>query len=80
MSRIKGVRDDEAGFITSRIFRAAGKMRGAIPEPLRLMAKSGGVFWACVGFELGMRRAKSLEARIKSLVSLKAASMVGCVF
>jgi hypothetical protein len=80
MSRIEGLKDSEAGFIVGRIFKAAGKMRGAIPEPLRLMARNGGVLWAAVGFELGFGRAKSLDDKIKSLVSLKAASMVGCLF
>jgi hypothetical protein len=80
MSRIEGLQDKDAGFIARRIFKAAGKMRGAVPEPLRLMARNSGVMWAAVGFELGIGRAKSLDEKIKSLASLKAASMVGCLF
>jgi len=80
MSRIEGLKDDEAGFVFRRIFKAAGKMRGAVPEPLRLMARNSGVMWAAVGFELGIGRAKSLDDKIKALASLKAASMVGCLF
>lgn len=80
MSRIKGVRDDEAGFVTRSVFRIAAKQVGAVPEPLRIMARSGGVMWACGSFQLCLDRAKSLEPRIKELASLKAASMVGCVF
>lgn len=80
MSRIKGVRDSEAGFLTGQIFRAAAKPFGKVAEPLRLMAKSTGVLWACIGFELGIRRAKSLDPKLKGLASLKAASMIGCLF
>ena len=80
MSRIKGVEDNEAGFLTRQIFRAAARMRGSVPDPLRLMARSGGVMWAGAGFELGIGRAKSLDPGLKGLASLKAASMVGCLF
>lgn len=80
MSRIEGLKDHEAGLIQRRIFKEAQKQRGAVAEPLRLMARNSGVMWAAVGFELGIGRAKSLEAKIKELASLKVASMVGCVF
>ncbi len=80
MPRIEGLQDKDAGFIFRRIFKAAGKVRGAVPEPLRLMARNRGVMWAAVGYELGIGRAKSLDGKIKSLASLKAASMIGCLF
>jgi hypothetical protein len=80
MSRIEGVQDQDAGFIVGRVFKSAGKMVGDVPEPLRLMAKSGGAFWANIGFELGLGRAKSVDDKLKTLASIKVASMVGCVF
>lgn len=80
MPRIEGIKDQEAGFLAGRIFKAAAKMRGAVPEPLRLMARSSAVMWADVGFELAIGRAKSLDPKIKNLASLKVASMVGCLF
>ncbi len=80
MSRIKGVDDQEAKFLTRQIFRGAARQVGAVPDPMRLMAKSGGVLWATTGFELGIGRARSLDPNLKVLASLKAASMVGCLF
>jgi hypothetical protein len=80
MSRIKGLQDDEAGFVQRNVFRMAGKQLGAVPEPLRVMAKSGGVLWAAGAFQICFDRAKSVEPKIKVLASLKAASMVGCLF
>jgi len=80
MSRIEGLKDSELGFIVRRIFKEAKKLRGAVPDPLRLMARSSGVLWAAIGFELGIGRAKSLDDKLKSLASLKVASMVGCLF
>lgn len=80
MSRIEGLKDNEAGFIVRQVFKQAAKVAGAVPEPLRLMARNSGVISAAVGFELGFGRAKSLDDKIKQLATLKAASMVGCVF
>ena len=80
MSRIEGLKDSEVSFIVGRIFKAAGKLRGAVPEPVRLMAKSSAALWAAIGFELGIGRGKSVDDKLKSLASLKVASMVGCVF
>ena len=80
MSRMKGVQDDEAGIIVRTVFRMAAKQLGAVPEPLRVMAKSSGVMSAAGAFQTCFDRAKSVEPKIKVLASLKAASMVGCLF
>ncbi len=39
MARIDGISDEEAGFITGRIFGVAAKQAGRVPDPLRIMAK-----------------------------------------
>ena len=80
MARIEGIRDGEASFLQRFVFRTAAKRTGAVPSPLRLMAKSSGLMWAAGLFMLSFDRAKSVEAKHKDLVCLKAASMIGCVF
>ena len=80
MARIKGIQDDEAGFIQRFVFRTAAKQAGAVPDPLRIMARSSGTMWAAGGFQIGFDRAKRVEPKLKFLASLKAASMIGCVF
>ena len=80
MARIEGLRDEEASFLQRHVFQTAAKQTGAVPNPLRIMAKSPGLMWAAGLFTLSFDRAKSLEAKHKSLVCLKAASMIGCVF
>lgn len=80
MARIKGIQDDEAGFIERFVFRMAAKQIGAVPDPLRIMAKSRGTMFAAGGFQTGFDRAKRVEPKLKYLVSLKASSMIGCVF
>ena len=80
MARIKGTSDREASFFQRFIFRTAAKQAGAVPEPLRIMAKSGGVMLGAGLFQTGFDRAKSVEPKLKFLASLKAASMIGCLF
>ena len=80
MARIKGLSDEEAGFVTRAIFRSAKKMVGQVPDPLRIQARNGAVMWAAGGFEMGLRSAKSVDPKLKAMASIKVASMVGCVF
>jgi alkylhydroperoxidase family enzyme len=80
MARIDGVSDQEASFIQRFIFRTAAKQAGAVPEPLRIMARSSGLMWAAGLFQTGFDRANRLEPKTKVLVSLKASSMIGCLF
>jgi len=80
MSRIDGVTDEEAGFVRRNVFNMAAKQLGAVPEPLRIMAKSGGTMWGAGMFQLCFDRAKTVDAKLKTLASLKASSMIGCLF
>jgi len=80
MARIDGVRDDEAGLVTRQVFGAAGRMAGQVPEPLRIMAHNGHVMWANGLYEMVSQRARTLDAKLKTLASVKVASMIGCVF
>lgn len=80
MARIDGVRDEEASFVQRRVFGVAAKQAGAVPDPLRIMAKSSGTMWGAGLFQMGFDRAQSVPARLKTLACLKVASMVGCVF
>jgi hypothetical protein len=80
MARIEGVQDTEASFIQRFVFRTAAKQAGAVPDPLRIMARSGGTMWAAGGFQMGFDRAQSVPPRLKTLACLKAASMIGCLF
>ena len=80
MARIDGIADAEAGLVTRFVFRTAARQTGAVPDPLRIMAKSGGTMWSAGLFQLAFDRAQKVDAKLKSLACLKAASLVGCVF
>ncbi len=80
MARIDGLSDEEVGFITRRVFGVAGTQLGGVPDPLRIMARSGSTMWASGLFQLVFDRAHSVEPKLKILACLKAASLIGCVF
>jgi hypothetical protein len=79
MPRIDPITDAEARFLTRRVFDAA-RRDGKVPDPLRLMAHSGGTMWAAGLFETAFDRAQSVPKKLKVLVCLKSASMIGCLF
>ncbi len=80
MARVKGVSDAEAGMVTKAVYLAAKRMLGTVPEPLRIMARSTAIMFASGGFEMAARRAGSLDPRLKDLATLKASTLIGCVF
>lgn len=80
MARIEGVADAEAKFLTSRVFAVAKKQAGHVPDPLRIMAKSGGTMWGAGLFQTAFDRASQVDKKLKTLACLKAASLIGCVF
>ncbi|MFK7894967.1 MAG: hypothetical protein AB8G23_03975 [Myxococcota bacterium] len=80
MARIDGVEDQDANLIQRFVFRTAAKKLGAVPAPLRIMAKSRNTMFAAGGFEMGIERAQSVPASLKTLACLKTASMIGCLF
>ncbi len=80
MARIEGLTDAEAGFLKRRVFAAAAKDLGQVPEPVRIMAKSSGTMWGAGLLQLSLDRAQTVPTKLKTLACLKAASMIGCVF
>lgn len=51
---------------------------GMVLEPLRIMARNSWVLAAVSGFEMAMARAGKLDAKLKELAQIKAATMIGC--
>lgn len=80
MARIDGIEDAEADLLTRQVYKAAKKMRGVVPDPLRLFAHSKPVLFAVSAFETAWGKATSVDPVLKDLCQLKVSSMVGCVF
>ena len=59
-----------------------GKLTGAkrLVEPIKIMAHHPRILWAMGQMELGQEAAKSVDAALKSLATIKVATIVGCHF
>ncbi len=80
MARLEGINDSDAGLVTGQVFKAAKRMRGTVPDPLRLMAHCPPVMFAVGTFEIAWGKATSVDPVLKDLCQLKVSQMVGCVF
>ena len=80
MARMDGVSDADAGLLTRQVYKSAKKLRGEVPDPLRLFAHSAPVMFAVGAFETAWGKASSVDPVLKDLCQLKVSAMVGCVF
>jgi hypothetical protein len=80
MARIAGVPPNQATLLARIAYWMSRRMVGKVPEPLTIAAHHAPIFRATLGYEYYLAKAKRVDARLKSLASLKAAAMVGCPF
>src|SRR5262249_17602415 len=86
MSRMKGVEPNEAGWFTRLAYwfvkRNVGKLTGRpwLLEPVKIAAHHPRLLRAIGQMEGGQAAAKSVPDALKSLASIKAATLVGCPF
>lgn len=80
MARIAGVSREDAADEIRMAYEGAARKFGRLPEPLTITAHHPAVFGAYMGYERGLGRADRVDARLKSLASVKVASLVGCPF
>lgn len=86
MARIKGIEPHEAGWFTRFIYwvvkRKVGKLTGQhrLVEPIKITAHHPRLLKALGQMEMGQEAARSVPARIKTLASIKAATLVGCPY
>jgi 4-carboxymuconolactone decarboxylase len=83
---MKGIEPHEAGWFTRLVYgvvrRKIGKITGQkrLIEPIKVMAHHPRLLRSFGQMEMGQESARSVPARIKSLVSIKAATLIGCPF
>ena len=80
MSRIEGISRESASTVAVDSFDRVERALGRIPEPLRVTAHSDAILQAYMGFERYLAKASRLPVKLKSLVNLKAAALIGCPF
>ena len=90
MARIEGVPKSEAGPMVRLVYRLGPRMvrklTGRDPqagngiEPMEVWAHQPKMLSAMGKFNQGVRKGKTVDERIKNLVELKGAQMIGCEF
>ena len=78
--RIAGLEPKETPWTVRPIYFALRRLFGRILTPYTVLARRSAILWAAV-FQTGaFEGSKSVEGRLKRLVSLRAAQMIGCPF
>ena len=90
MARIEGVSTSQAGPIVKLVYRFGPrmmkKMTGRDPqtgsgiEPIEIWAYQPKMMMGMGKFNQAVRKAKSVDGRLKNLVELKGAQMIGCEY
>jgi hypothetical protein len=86
MARIKGIEPADASWLTRLIYwlvqRKVGKLTGQkrLIEPVKITAHHPRLLKALGQMEMGQEAAKSVPIRLKSLASIKAATLIGCPY
>jgi alkylhydroperoxidase family enzyme len=90
MARIQGVSRDQAGPIVKLVYRLAPQRmkrltgrspaRGSGIEPIEIWAHQPKMMSGMGKFQQAVRKGDSVDERIKNLVELKGAQMIGCEF
>jgi AhpD family alkylhydroperoxidase len=90
MARIKGVQQADAGLKVKLVYRFGPRMMkkltgrapatGAGIEPMEIWAYQPKMMFGMGKFNQVVRKGKSVDERLKNLVELKGAQMIGCEF
>ncbi len=80
MARIEGVAQSQAGLLVRFAYRMARKRYGKVPEPLTVIAHHPWLPRGYGAFEMALERSRLVDKRLKALVSIKAATLIGCPF
>ena len=90
MARINGVSKSEAGPMVRLVYRLGPRMMkrltgrkpqtGSGIEPMEIWAHQPKMMFGMGKFNQAVRKGKSVDERLKNLVELKGAQMIGCAF
>jgi len=80
MARIKPVEAHEAGWFVRLVYALTKRKLGRVVLPVKVTAHHPRLLRAMGEMEQGQMAARSVDAALKSLASLKAAMLIGCPF
>lgn len=80
MSRIEGLPPNKAGIYARFMYWMVKRKLGRMLEPISVTAHHPRLLRAMGAMEMGQAAAKSVNAQLKTLASIKVAMMIGCPF
>ena len=80
MARIRGVQPDEANWFTKFVYWMTKRKAGRVIVPTQVTAHHTRLLRAMGEMEMGQAAAKAVDATLKELASIKAATLIGCPF
>ena len=80
MARIRGVPKGKESWLLRYANRFSKKKVGSTVEPAAIMGHQSWLLGGVGAYEMASERLTTVPAKLKSLVDLKAAMMIGCPF
>jgi hypothetical protein len=80
VARIRGVEANEAGLFTRFLYWMTRRKVGRLILPSKVTAHLPRLLLATGQMEMGQMAVHTVDAKIKALAEIKAATMVGCPF
>jgi hypothetical protein len=80
MPRITGLEPRETSFLMRRVFSRIRKLLGKDLTPYKIQARVPRVFWISIITEMLLGQKAAVSRRHRSIVQLRAASLVRCPF
>lgn len=80
MARIRGVETNEAGFLTRFLYWMTRRKVGRVIVPAKVTAHQPRLLVAVGRMEVCQQALLTVDAKLKALAEIKAATLVGCPF
>jgi hypothetical protein len=80
VARINGVEPERAGWFVRFIYWMVRRKIGRVVLPIKITAHHPRLLWSMGEMERGQMTARSVDAGLKSLASVKTAMLIGCPF
>ena len=80
MARISGVEQHDANMLTRVAYRMVRKKVGKVVMPIKVHAHHFTLFGGMAAMEMAQDKAHDLDTVVKSLVQIRAATLIGCPF
>ena len=80
MARIRGLEAAEVGLFTRFLYWVTKRKVGRVILPFKVTAHHPRLLLAVGQMEMGQKAAHAVDAKLKALASIKAATLVGCPF